>query len=358
MLGFLFDSGFSPPVTAALWCTVAAVLAAILLLLYTIELRIRRRYTERRRARTVAHWRSIIAAAIASPSRLDSLELPKFRFGARQEFLWLWNHTRNMVGGAAGDRLNELVCQLNLVKWVRRRAKHAHLGTRLLAIQTLGYLKDEISWDAILADIDDDNMSISITAAEALADIDPVRAVLILIPKICDRREWPKTHVFRLLQKAGSEAVSEPLYRAIRTGSAADAAYLLPFAVLAEFDVRDAIAAETMANRKDPNAIAAALKISSGYGRTPRLHELSKHRVRYVRMQAARLLGRTGRPEDRQRLEEMLTDEEWWVRYRAALALAGLPDVATADLAAMRARQSDPFARDILEQAIAEVRHQ
>lgn len=356
MLGFLFDSGFSPPVAAALWCTVAAVLASILLLLYTIELRVRRRYSERRRARAVAHWRSIIANAMASPAELDATPLPKFQFGARQDFLWLWNHTRNMVEGAAGDRLNELVHRLNLVEWVRRRSKHSHLGTRLLAIQTLGYLKDETSWDAILAACDDENMSISITAAEALAAIDPARAVMMLIPKIGDRRDWPKTHVFRLLQKAGSEAISEPLYRAIRTGSAADAAYLLQFAVLAEFDVRDAIAAETMAKRKDPNALAAALKISSGYGRTPRLHELSKHRVRYVRMQAARLLGRTGRLEDRRRLEEMLTDEEWWVRYRAALALARMLDITSADLAAMRARQIDPYARDILEQAVAEVR--
>jgi hypothetical protein len=327
MLAFLFDSEFSPPVTAALWCTVAAILASILLLLYTIELRVRRRYSERRRARTTARWRAIIAGAMASPAELDAAPLPKFRFGARKDFLWLWNHTRNMVEGAAGDRLNELVRRLNLIKWVRRQAQHAHLGTRLLAIQTLGYLRDDTSWDEILAAIDDENMSVSITAAEALAEIDPIRAVIILIPKVADRRDWPKTHVFRLLQKAGSEAVSEPLYRAIRTGSADDAAYLLQFAVLAEFDVRDAMAAETMATRNDPNAIAAALKISSGYGRTPRLHDLSRHRVRYVRMQAARLLGRTGRPQDRIRLEEMLTDEEWWVRYRAALALAQLPDV-------------------------------
>jgi HEAT repeat protein len=261
-----------------------------------------------------------------------------------------------MVEGAAGDRLNELLRRLNIVKWVRRQTRHSHLGTRLLAIQTLGYLKDRDSWDSILADCEDERMSISITAAEALADIDPVRAVLILIPKIAARRDWPKTHVFRLLQKAGSEAVSEPLYRAIRTGSAADAAYLMQFAVLAEFDVRDAIAAEAMATRKDPNALAAALKISSGYGQTPRLHALAQHRVRYVRMQAARLLGRTGRPEDRQVLERMLSDPEWWVRYRAALALVRMPEFSLADLDALRARQDDPYARDILDQAIAEVR--
>jgi HEAT repeat protein len=357
MLEFLLASEFSPPVAAALWCTVASVLASILLLLYTIELRVRRGFAERRRARISAHWRTVIAACMASPVS-DAAPPLKLRLGERKEFLWLWNHTRNMVEGAAGDRLIKLLRQLNLIKWVRRQARHSHLGTRLLAIQTLGYLKDQKSWDWILSAIDDENMSISVTAAEALAEIDPERAVIVLIPKITERRDWPKTHIFRLLQKAGSEAVSEPLYRAIRTGTADEAAFLLQFAALAEFDVRDAMAAETMATRNDPDAIAAALKISSGYGRAPRLHELSSHSVWYVRMQAARLLGRTARPEDKVRLESMLTDENWWVRYRAASALAGMASISDADLEAMRSRQTDPYAADILEQAIAEARRQ
>ena len=253
-------------------------------------------------------------------------------------------------------RPSALLRELKLVPWVRAHAEHSHLGTRLLAIQTLGYLRDEASWDLILAETDDENLSLSITAAEALAEIDPVRAVNAIIPKIVKRRDWPRNHVFRLLQKAGSEAVSEPLYRAIRTGSAADAAYLLPYAVLAEFDVRDAVAAETLNMRNDPDALAAALKVSSGYAPMPRLDELLAHPVWYVRMQAARLLGRTARAEDATRLEGLLTDESWWVRYRAASALASLPRFGEAELRAMQSRQADPYARDILEQAIAEAR--
>jgi HEAT repeat protein len=356
MLEFLSASEFSPPVTAALWCTVASVGASVLLLLYTLELRIRRRFSEGQRARVAASWRTLIADAMTSPSGAGPVSPPKLRRRDRREFLRLWNRTRNMIEGAAGDRLIALLHELNLLGWVRAHAEHSHLGTRLLAIQTLGYLRDAASWELILAETDDENLSLSITAAEALAEIDPVRAVNAIIPKIVERHDWPRNHVFRLLQKAGSEAVGEPLYRAIRTGSAADAAYLLPFAVLAEFDVRDAVAAETLTTRDDPDALAAALKVSSGYGPVPRLDELLAHPVWYVRMQAARLLGRTARPENAARLESLLKDESWWVRYRAASALASLPQFGESDLQAMRLRQTDPYARDILEQAIAEAR--
>jgi HEAT repeat protein len=353
MLDFLFDSGFSPPGTAALWCTVASVFASILLLLYTIELRIRRRIAEYRHARVSAYWRAIIANAMA-PATDPVTSPPKLRRRDRKEFLKLWNRTRNMVEGAAAERLIDLVQQLDLVKWVRRQATHSHFGTRLLAIQSLGYLRDEKSWELLLAESDSENLALSVTAAEALVEIDPDRAVLAVIPKIAARHDWPKTHVFRLLQKAGSEAVSEPLYRAIRTGTDAEAAYLLPFAALAEFDVRDAMAAETMATRDDPDVLAAALKLASGYGRVPRLDRLAAHPVWYVRMQAARLLGRTARPDDAKRLEALLTDENWWVRYRAASSLVCLPGSSAADIDAIKTRQTDPFARDILEQAIAE----
>jgi HEAT repeat protein len=353
---FLFASGFSAPATAALWCTAASVVASVLLLLYTLELRIRRRFAERRRERVAAFWRTIIAGAMAPSADPGGVSLPKLRLRDRREFLRLWNRTRNMVEGAAGDRLIDLVQRLDLVQWVRRHARHSHLGTRLLAVQTLGYLRDEKSWESILAATDDENVSVSITAAEALAEIDPARAVSALMPKIAARRDWPRNHVFRLLQKAGSEAVSEPLYRAIRTASDADAAYLLQYAALAEFDVRDAVAAETIATRQDPDALAAALKVSSGHQRVAQLHELSAHPVWYVRMQAARLLGRTARPEDASRLEGMLTDESWWVRYRAASALAGLAALSEPDLEAMKSRQTDRYARDSLEQAIAEAR--
>jgi HEAT repeat protein len=319
---------------------------------YTIELRIQRRFRERRRARVIAHWREVLGKAVTGA--VDGAAPPSLPRHQREEVLRLWNYTRSMIEGAAADRLIALADQLGLREVARKQAKQAHLGTRLTALQALGHLRDAEKFGDILAATDDDNTLVAITAAEALAEIDPARAVPLLIPKLALRRDWPRTHVFSLLEKAGSAIVSEPLYRCIRAASDSDAAYLLQFAEIAEFDVRDAIAGELLHSRSDAELLAAALKVASGYGALTRLDEFLDHSVWYVRMQAAALLGRMGRAEDVGRLEKRLSDQEWWVRYRAAKALVGLPTLTRPALEAIRSRLRDPYACDVLEQAMAE----
>jgi HEAT repeat protein len=351
----LFASASDGAVTAAIWATIASLAASVLLLAYTLELRLQRRWRERRRARIAARWRTVIASAVTGGGAGSTAPLPKLPRRECREFLRLWNYTRNMIEGEAADRLIVLAQALGLPDFVREHAEHADLGLRLASIQALGHLRDADSFARTLRDTDDENPLVSIIAAEALIEIDPARAVEALIPKIAARRDWPRTHVFRMLQKAGSEIVSEPLFRRIRTASNADAAYLLKFAELAEFDVRDAIAADVLRSRTEPELVAAALKSCSGYSEVPGIDGFVSHPAWYVRMQAARVIGRMARTEDAERLEHLLSDSEWWVRYRAARALVRLPALGRAGIDRIRARQHDRYARDILDQAVAEL---
>jgi hypothetical protein len=61
-----------------------------------------------------------------------------------------------------------------------------------------------------------------------------------------------------------------------------------------------------------------------------------------------------GRVENVGRLEKLLTDPEWWVRFRAARALVRLPALSRAEIDGIRERQTDAYARDILGQALVE----
>jgi HEAT repeat protein len=352
MQDFPFVSGFDAPVSIALWMTVASIAASLLLLLYTLELRLRRRLHERRRAGVIAHWRALLGDAVTGRTTVSAV--PRLRRKDRREFLRLWVYTRSMLEGTAAERLIALADRLKLREYVREQAEHAHVGTKLLAIQALGYMRDAESFAALPAATDQPNTLLSITAAEALAAIDAPRAMERLIPKIAIRRDWPRTHVFNLLNRAGSAVVSEPLYRCIRAASDDDAAYLLKFAEIAEFDVRDALVVELLRARDSPEVLAAALKVATGHAAVPRIDELLAHPVWYVRMQAAKLLGRMGRKEDAGRLEKLLADEEWWVRYRAAKALVHLIGAKSAKIEQIRLRLHDRYAKDILGQAIAE----
>jgi HEAT repeat protein len=84
------------------------------------------------------------------------------------------------------------------------------------------------------------------------------------------------------------------------------------------------------------------------------VRSLAAHPQWIVRVQAAAALGRLGGEEDAQRLQTMLGDPEWWVRYRAGLALVQLPFVSRQSLTALCAQLGDRFAADMLRQVLAE----
>jgi len=73
-----------------------------------------------------------------------------------------------------------------------------------------------------------------------------------------------------------------------------------------------------------------------------------------VRSAAAVALGHIGEPDDQQRLTAMMSDRDWWVRYRSAQALLALPGAEAAALAQARAKLDDRYARDMLDHAWAE----
>ena len=56
----------------------------------------------------------------------------------------------------------------------------------------------------------------------------------------------------------------------------------------------------------------------------------------------------------RSRLIELLKDPQWWVRYRAAQALVGLPFLSRAELNRLLVDLPDQFAREIFRQVFAE----
>ncbi|WP_405225417.1 HEAT repeat domain-containing protein [Lentisalinibacter sediminis] len=354
MLAWLFDSAYDTEVRAALWSTVVAGIATVVLFVYTLGLRFATVTGARRRRRLVSRWRGIFANAILSRRNAENEALPRVRHYQRTDLLEEWNRARDTVEGSAADNLIILADRLGFARIARELLRSRRLSGRLLGVQTLGHLRDADSWGAIAALVASPNTALSVTAAVALAEIDPARAVELLVPMIPQRRDWPRTRVSRILRKAGSELVSEPLYRAIRSGDDDEKIYLLQFGPLAEAETVDALCDEIIRSTNHPGVLTAALKQVSGHAGVPRLPSLTRHDAWYVRMQVAKVLGRVGQMEHVSLLASLLDDPEWWVRYRAAQALVRLPFLGPNALRDLRERQSDRYARDMLEQAMAE----
>jgi len=354
MLAWLFDTAYDTEVRAALWSTVAAGIATVVLFVYTLGLRFATVTGARRRRHLVSRWRGIFATSILSRQHAENELLPRMRRHQRTDLLEEWNRARDTVEGSAADNLIILADRLGFARIARELLRSRRLSARLLGVQTLGHLRDADSWGAITALVASPNTALSVTAAVALAEIDPARAIEQLVPMIPQRRDWPRTRVSRILRKAGSELVSEPLYRAIRSGDEDEKIYLLQFGPLAEAETVDALCDEIIRSTNHPGVLTAALKQVSGHAGVPRLPSLTRHEAWYVRMQVAKVLGRVGQMEHVSLLASLLDDPEWWVRYRAAQALVRLPFLGPNALRDLRERQGDRYARDMLEQAMAE----
>jgi HEAT repeat protein len=354
-LDWLFRYDFDTLTTIALWSIAAVLVTTVVLFVYTVGLRVATISSNQRRRSFLTRWRDVFATSMLSLESARQQPLPRVRRSDRVDLLEEWNRARSMVNGSAVDNLIELAQRTGIPEVALRLFHGRRIRSRILAVQTIGHLRLARHRDDLRALLEHENTALSITAAAALVDIDPDVGISAVVPLINRRRDWPKTRVSVLLRQAGSARISEPMYRAIRSEDDAGKTYLLQFARLMEAEILDALVEDLLRESRDPGVLNAALKLVSGFAGVPRIAMLTKHEAWFVRMQAAKVLGRVGQEEHLSLLEALLDDPEWWVRYRAAQAITSLPFLGPNQLRKLRLRQSDPFAGDILQQTFAEV---
>ncbi len=345
---------FNVPDNAAVAAAFAAAALTLALFAAVLVLRVAHIRRRQRLARLRAAWWPVFAETASSESFAGDAPLPRVERGQKVLLLREWSRFRSLVLGQAALSLNALAIRLDLLPLARRRMRRRSVEGRLLGLQTVGQMKDAISWSYIDGLLEDSNIAVSVTAATALAEIDADRGIPRIIPLIGRLQRWPRTQVGRILNRAGPGIVSARLCREIADAPVDQAIVMLQFAESAHSGDINAAAEKLLTTRHEPALLSAALKAVRGRVCPGRVVELTHHDVWYVRMQAASLLGRTGNHEDLGALEPLLGDREWWVRYRAAQALVGSPYLGPNALRRIAARQEDPYARDILQQALAE----
>lgn len=354
-MDWLFRSEFDAATSFALWSIAAVLVTTVVLFVYTMGLRIATISATKRRASFLSAWRDVFAHAMLSREAAEVASLPRIYRSNRIDLLEEWNRARSIVDGGAVSNLIVLAHRTGIPGLAQSLLDKRRIRSKILAVQTLGHLQDASQLEHIRDLVSHENTALSITAAVALVDIDPDFGISIVVPLIEQRRDWPKNRVSILLRRAGSPRISEPLYRAIRSSDAVGKTYLLQFARLIEAEVLDDLVADLLRTSSNPGVLNAALKLVSGFGGVPRIAALTQHEAWYVRVQAAKVLGRVGQQEHLSLLEAMLDDREWWVRYRAAQSIAALPFLGPNQLRQLRRRQADPYSVDILQQVFAEV---
>ena len=322
----------------------------LLLILAIVGLRLKLRQSMRREAAFITLWRPVLLEAISegTPNMPAALH-------ARDElyFLKLWNYLHESLKGPASDRLNALARQLHCDKTARNLLKKGHRAERLLALLTLGHLRDQASWDELAQQATQSDSIASIYAARALISIDPLRGTELMLPLMLTRQDWDITQIANFLGEANRAfwlllsknilEIDKQLWtRALLLAEALHLQLPLPSMqfILIHYESVD--------------TLVAAMRMASSLKLLPAARSFLHHPHWRVRVEAVRFMGQFGGVADLPMLQSLLQDEQWWVRYRAAEALADMPFFGTGKLRELRGHATDNQALAMLDHVLAE----
>lgn len=338
-----------PFLRAAFWIGLAAVVMIVLLVLQIVGLRLRLRARERRNARVVAHWRPVMTAVLADERPRD---LPPIGRGEEIDFFKLWLHFQASLRGEARASLNWLALDLGCDRIALRLLARGDRGEKLLAILVLGHLGIAATATALEGAARTRDRLLAVHASLALVQIDPQLAARAMAPGLVVNAGWPVREVVTVLSGARAEC-APVLTSMLHMLDALQLPRLLQVMEGLRIPVAGAELSHLLAMDAPEVQIAALRIVSDPSMRWPAL-KLLDHADWRVRMHAAKALGRVGRREDVPALMALLADREWWVRYRTAQVLAGLPFLKADDMQQIARDATDPFASDMLRKVMAE----
>jgi hypothetical protein len=310
---------------------------------------------DKRQERFYAKWEPLLAEASLGSEKMPPL--PSLQHRDYISFLLLWNRFQQNLRGKSRWGLVQLAANLGMDEVAARMIRSRDETGKALAALTLGNLKDYSRWHLLQNMVERESGLCALIAAGALAKIDALRAAPILIPLFVERHEWPQTRVAVILGEMGSGIVSNPLVEAIRKVEEADIPRLLRYIPFIEPHAAVLLVRELLSNHDNSEVIAAcliAVRYLEDHESKAVVINLLDHPGWAVRVQAVNALGRLAGPGDVDHLSRMLPDSNWWVRYRSAQALVGLPFMDSKKLEDIRESQSDRYARDIMAQVIEE----
>lgn len=335
--------------TVAYWVAVLTLLLAFSLLTVIVFLRARSQRRELRDKRAQQHWLQVMRHVLAG-------EEAQARPVGRDEvagFIEAWNATHESLSPPDSARLLPLGHRVGLVDAARHMLRGSY-HDRAMAIIALGHLRDHSTFDELVPFLNDHSPIVSLCAAHALGQVDPPQAMAMFVPMILERDDWMPGNVAHILARNGDGSAVRELDSALLRANTSTMVKLVRF--MADIDPGHAagVIRQLLDSSVDDHAVSVCLQLVSdkqdrervaGFLGAPRWH---------VRMHAASALGRIGEAADARRLEPLLADRVWWVRYRAAQALLALPGMGTAALRQVQQRQSDAYGRDIIDQVLSE----
>jgi len=295
-------------------------------------------------------WRPILANVLLSYPE----HVPQLQKKHQHVFLQEWNQFYSVLCGEAHIRLQVLANHKRLDLLAHKYINSRNISKQLQGIVTLGKMQDYSVWDRLIDLVHSEHAVLSLTAAQALVDIDNKNAIRFLLPHIIKRRDWPTARTAMLLNAANPSELSVLLKQAIEQSPKEDIPHILRFLDSRHFAPEICKLYQQLGKSHDNRIIAACINAAKEAEGLQLAREHADNPQWYIRLHVARALGRLGTKADISILLKLLSDPEWWVRYRSAQAIVQMPFIDANELEVLQGQLDDRYARDILHQAISE----
>ena len=346
----MFDTISDPALRLAAGVGASAIALTFVMAAIVIAMRTRALRLARRNAAVLAKWRPVLARAAAG----EVVDVPQLPAAQCLPLLLLWNQLQESLRGESHDRLNVLGERLGLYSLARRLEDSRYLAARVLGHATLGHFAVASDWQRLDEGMQELNTPASLAAARALLRIDAQAAAPHVIERYLAHSDWPAPRVGTLLRESPHEAIAASFVQRLVDGSLYERLRLLPLLRFAEVPNIDSVLDRLVRTSREPQVLSIALRQLHGPAALPDVRKLTAHQDPLVRSAAAQALGRIGNGDDHDVLLSMMSDSNWWVRYRAAQALLGMPRMGADDVVQLRRTVGDRYARDMLDHVMAE----
>lgn len=339
--------------------TIAAVLATVFIALYLtmlgaiVLLRWSRLLRERRMRQFIDLWRPIFFKSMTETPK----KLPAILASDWFTCLQLYNSIQESIVGEAKDCVNVLARQVGLDRIALKLMRRRKLAHKLTAIIALGNLREEAAKDDLVRTLLDKSSPLSFSAARALLRIDP-QSTIDLIAVLCgSRRDWSPVRVIEMLSEAGTDTIAGPLSKVATVALPDEGDRVLGFleatrCTAALPSVREILGREAL----DDRMIIACLRLIAELGfpeDLPIARAYLRHWNWCMRLYAVKAIGRLGSQNDENHLISRLDDDNWWVRFRAAEALANFSYMTKVRLKDIQA-QASTKAQEILAEFVVD----
>jgi len=333
------------------WATSGAFVITVFLILYVLAFRLIQTLHEHSSQKFYKNWRPVLAScSLQSPDKL-----PVLHGRDHLAFLTLWNHYYESLKGEARANLVALAHRVDLAGIARCQLFRSDKKHRLLGILTLGHLRSREDWPLLNQFLHLPDTYLSLVSMRACFQIHPQRAVDTLLPYLITRTDFPAAQVGNLLRNTDANNICSQLNLHMMLNLSNGSNNILRYMQFCGCEINRPILEAILDKRLDDQVLSTALNIINDPMAMDLIIPLAEHPRWHVRVHVAAALGRLAKHEQIPPLLNLVKDSQWWVRYRAAQALARLPFLKREELEEIIKGMDDRYARDILRQAMAEV---